>query len=117
MRPVGGGSIGLGLTTAVFTTVSQNSLEDAIASAPVSLTESEQDALHGALAGTESSQEILAQYPGEVGERLVEYVREAFAAGLEWALRMDGALAFGGFLVALFFVGGRLHLRRSRGSP
>jgi EmrB/QacA subfamily drug resistance transporter len=117
MCQVGGGSIGLGLTTAVFTTVSQNSLEDAIASAPVSLTESEQDALHGALAGTESSQEILAQYPGEVGERLVQYVREAFAAGLEWALRMDGALAFGGFLVALFFVGGRLHLRRSRGSP
>ena len=60
------------------------------------------------LAGTDTAGEVLARYPGEAGEQLVELTREAFTAGLRWTLRFDAALAFAGLVLSALYVGGRL---------
>jgi EmrB/QacA subfamily drug resistance transporter len=96
MFQVAGGSVGLGLTTTVFTTAS----EDKLQSAATGLSESEISEVQKVLAGT-----------GHAGERLLELVREAFASGLMWSFRLVALLALCGLVVSVLFVGGRL--RRS----
>jgi len=94
MFQVAGGSVGLGLTTTVFTTASEDKLQSAAAGLP----ESKIEDVQGVLAGTESA--------GSPGERLIELVREAFASGLAWSFRLVAVLALAGLVVSVLFVGG-----------
>jgi EmrB/QacA subfamily drug resistance transporter len=98
MFQVAGGSVGLGLTTTVFTTAS----EDKLQSAATGLSESEISEVQKVLAGT-----------GQAGDRLLELVREAFASGLTWSFRLVAVLALCGLVVSVLFVGGSLLGRRS----
>ena len=108
MFQVAGGSVGLGLTTAVFTTASEDRLQrDARG-----LSEGEIGQVQGVLAGTESAAEVVARQGERAAERLVELVREAFVAGLSWSFRLVAVLALAGLLVSLLFVGGSLLGRR-----
>ena len=106
MFQVAGGSVGLGLTTTVFVTASEDQLQKDLAE--TRLGNAEVDALHGALAGTESSAEILARFSGDVAGRLLELIRDAFASGMQWAFRLIAALALVGLLISVLFVGGSL---------
>jgi EmrB/QacA subfamily drug resistance transporter len=106
MFQVAGGSIGLGLTTTIFITASEDRLQKEAAGA--GLDKEEVDTLHGALAGTESAAQILARFSEKTAERLIELVREAFAAGMQWSFRLVAVLAFLGLLVSVLFVGGSL---------
>jgi MFS family permease len=110
MFQVAGGSIGLGLTTTVFITASKDRLQEDLASS--TLRNGEVDALQGALAGTESATEILRRFSERTAERLLELVREAFAAGMQWSFRLVAALALCGLVVSVLFVGGTLTRRR-----
>jgi MFS family permease len=104
MAQIGGGSIGLGLTTTIFTSLSERKLDSAVGSR---LTDAQSDAAHGVLAGTESGRRVLHEYPG-AGSELLRFVREAFVTGFNWGFRVDAALAFVGVAVAAAFVGNRL---------
>jgi EmrB/QacA subfamily drug resistance transporter len=112
MFQVAGGSVGLGLTTTVFVTASEDRLQRDLAGAR--LDKSEIDTLHGALAGTESSTEILARFSRGVADRMLELIRDAFAAGMQWAFRLVAALALIGVLISILFVGGSLLRGRGR---
>jgi EmrB/QacA subfamily drug resistance transporter len=114
MCQVGGGSIGLGLTTTIVASVASGRVSSDAAAEGISASDEQLDAVHGVLAGTEGSQQVLAQFPADVADRLLEIVRDAFVAGMQWGFRVDTALAFLGLLVSVFFVGGTLHLRRRR---
>ena len=107
MAQIGGGSIGLGLTTTIFTSLSGRKLDSELARVGSPLTDAQSDAAHGILAGTESGKHVLHEYPG-VGGELVGFVREAFVTGFNWAFRVDAALAFVGVAIAAAFVGNRL---------
>jgi hypothetical protein len=113
MFQVAGGSIGLGLTTTVFTTASQDKLRDTAGDA---LSGNQLDAVHGILAGTESARDALERLPAAVAERITELVREAFVAGMQWAFRLVAALALLGVVVSVLAVGGSL-LRARRPAP
>ena len=106
MFQVAGGAIGLGLTTTVFTTASEDKLQSELAD--TRLSNDQIDALHGALAGTDSARPCSARFPGVVGDRLVELIREAFAAGMQWGFRLVAALALAGLVVSVLYVGGSL---------
>jgi MFS family permease len=93
MFQVAGGSVGLGLTTTVFTTAS----EDKLQSAATGLSETQIEDVQGVLAGTESA--------GSPGDQVIELVREAFASGLAWSFRLVAVLALAGLVVSVLFVG------------
>jgi EmrB/QacA subfamily drug resistance transporter len=111
MFQIAGGSVGLGLTTTVFVTASEDRLQKDLAE--TRLDNADVDALHGALAGTESSAEILARFSQRVADRLLELIRDAFAAGMQWAFRLVAALALVGVLISVLSVGGPLRGRRA----
>ena len=104
MFQVAGGSIGLGLTTTVFTTASQDRLQRDAAG----LSDKQVEDVDGVLAGTESAAAVLADQGKAAAERIVETVREAFAAGLSWSFRLVALLALAGLVVSILFVGGSL---------
>src|SRR3954452_21808474 len=95
MFQVAGGSVGLALTTAIFTTASTDKLQGG----PIA----DIDSVRGVLAGTGSA--------GHLPQEVVDLVRESFAAGMQWAFRVVALLALGGLLISVLFVGGSL-LRR-----
>jgi EmrB/QacA subfamily drug resistance transporter len=112
MCQIAGGSIGLGLTTTVFTTASEDALQADLAG--TRLSGAEVDSLHGALAGTDSATELLARFPSATADRLVELVRESFAAGMQWGFRLVALLALAGLVVSVLWVGGTLQRARGR---
>ena len=109
MFQVAGGSVGLGLTTTVFTTASQDRLQRDLKG----LSEKEIEEVQGALAGTESAAEIVARQGAAAADRLIEVVRDAFVTGLNWSFRLVALLALTGLVISVLFVGGSLLGRRS----
>jgi EmrB/QacA subfamily drug resistance transporter len=110
MFQVAGGSVGLGLTTTVFTTAS----EDKLAATEGDFGVEAEDAIHSVLLGTDQGRQLQEQF----GPGALEVAQEAFAAGMQWAFRMDGLLALGGLAVVILFVGGSLlHRRPAPASP
>jgi EmrB/QacA subfamily drug resistance transporter len=109
MFQIAGGSVGLGLTTTVFTTAS----EDRLQRDTKGLSEKEIEEVQGALAGTESAAEIVARQGAAASDRLLEVVRDAFVTGLNWSFRLVALLALAGLVISVLFVGGALLGRRS----
>ncbi len=109
MFQVAGGSVGLALTTTVFTTASEDRLQRDLKG----LSEKEIEEVQGALAGTESAAEIVARQGAAAGDRLLEVVRDAFVNGLNWSFRLVALLALTGLVISVLFVGGSLLGRRS----
>jgi hypothetical protein len=105
MVQVGGGSIGLGLTTAIFSDVSSRHLMTDATEAGIAADPRDLDAVHGVLAGTPSAANALASFPAQVAQELTSLAGDAFVTGMQWAFRVDGLLALGGFLVAIRAVG------------
>jgi EmrB/QacA subfamily drug resistance transporter len=109
MFQVAGGSIGLGLTTTVFTATALDHVRgDRLADR---LTDDQVHAVGNVLSGAESGTRVTAAFP-QVAAELEHLAREAFVAGVHTALRVDAALAAAGFLIVVFFVGGKLRRRR-----
>jgi EmrB/QacA subfamily drug resistance transporter len=108
MFQIGGGAIGLGVTTAIFTLTSENELASSAAGAGTDLTDHQVAVIHGVLAGTDAGTEALAELPKAEQSRVLGFVHDSFVAGFEAGFRYVAIMAAVGFLVALFFVGGRL---------
>lgn len=116
MCQIGGGAIGLGIATTVFTSSSENEVAEKAADAGTKLTGHQEAVLQGDLAGTDAAQEALAQLPPAAMDRITEVVRESFVYGIQVSFRVVAALAVLGMIVALLFVGGRLFGSGLRGS-
>jgi hypothetical protein len=110
MFQIAGGSIGLGLTTAVFTTAAADTVQGSPATA--ALSSAQQADVHGVLSGTDSAREVLARLPSAAADRVVAVVRDAFAAGMQWSFRLVALLALAGLIVTVLRVAGPLRARR-----
>jgi EmrB/QacA subfamily drug resistance transporter len=111
MFQIAGGAVGLGLATTVFTTTSEHKLDSKITDAGLKVNDSESDAAQGILAGTGSAKTALSHFSTQTQEQIRSFVHDAFVSGFQYVFWFCTILAFVGLLVAVFFVGGRLHLR------
>jgi EmrB/QacA subfamily drug resistance transporter len=113
MFQIAGGAIGLGITTTIFTISSEDELAEKAGAAGAELTGHQTDVLHGVLAGTDSGTAALHQLSPSVQATITTIVRESFAVGIQAGFRFVAIAAVLGFLISLFFVGGRLLGRRA----
>jgi hypothetical protein len=93
--------------TTIFTSASENEFADRVA-AVGDVTEQQKHVIQGVLAGTDSGREALSLFGSDAAERVLEIVRDSFVVGIQTGFRVVAAVAIGGFVVALLFVGGRL---------
>ncbi len=113
MFQIAGGAIGLGITTTIFTLSSENELSDKADAAGTHLTDHQTAVLHGVLAGTDSGTAALHQLSSSAQATITGIVRESFATGIQAGFRFVTIAAVLGFLISLFFVGGRLLPQRA----
>jgi MFS family permease len=109
MFQIAGGAIGLGLTTAIFETVSENEVSEKASAAGTSLTESQQNVVHGVLAGTDSGQRAFDQFSAGAADRALEIVRDSFVAGIHAGFRVVAVIAVVGIVISVLFIGDRAH--------
>ncbi|MGH8428551.1 MAG: MFS transporter [Gammaproteobacteria bacterium] len=110
---IAGGSVGLGLVTAVFISAAQESVHAAVVANQLSNVH--EHAVMGVLAGTGTAQQLMHQFPALAGT-LDHMARAAFAAGMQVGFHVVALLGALGFVVALLFVGGRPHVWRKAGA-
>jgi EmrB/QacA subfamily drug resistance transporter len=108
MFQIAGGAIGLGITTTIFTLSSENNLDQRADDHALHLTDQQVSVMHGVLAGTDSGQAALHQLPAAAQDKVMLYVQQSFATGIQAGFRFVTIAAVLGFLISLFFVGGRL---------
>ena len=104
MTELTGGSVGLGLITAVFTSSAQAKVH--AAGVVRGLTQLEEHAVNGILAGTGSAHRLLTEFP-HTSAALNALARNAFVDGTQTAFRVAAGLAALGFVVALLFISGQ----------
>jgi hypothetical protein len=105
MFQIAGGAVGLALSTTVFLLASSNEIQDGAAEVGIDLSTSEIDDIQGVLAGTDTSAELLEQFPSQA-DQLTEIVRDAFVSGMRWTFSFDAALTLIGLGIAIFAVAG-----------
>ena len=93
---------GPGLTTAIVTSVAA----DHVSASAVAdrLTHNQEIAVNKVIAGTDSGQALLHQFPAMANE-LMALAKDALVAGMSAGYVVVGSLAFVGFLIATFGVG------------
>jgi len=114
MCQIAGGAIGLGITTTIFTLTSENDLDEKTAAAGQHLSDHQVSVLHGELAGTDAAAAALKHLGSSAQDTILRIVRESFAVGVQAGFRFVAIAAVLGFLISLFFVGGRLLPQRRR---
>lgn len=112
MFQIAGGALGLGLTTAYFVASSHGALKSNLAAEGIRLSSGQLEKAQGILAGAESYRDLLSSFGPEVVMKITREVPDAFLSGIKDGFMLDALLASLGFLVALFFVAGRLRIRK-----
>jgi hypothetical protein len=114
MFRIAGGSLGLGLTTTVFTTASEDRLQSAAATARVD--EGVREAVQEcSFAGTDSARQAMQSIPADA-EEVLALVRGTFVLGMQWGFRYVAALALIGLVVTVLFVAGSVFRRPGAGT-
>lgn len=104
MFQIGGGAVGLGLTTTVVTLTANTFLRNEIAKLGATFTDAERFATKGVLAGSEGVFQISSQFPADTANKIIAAANNAFVAGISNGFFLGAALAFAGFLVAFIFL-------------
>jgi EmrB/QacA subfamily drug resistance transporter len=115
MCQIGGGAIGVAITTTIFTITSENDLDSKATTAlhGHQLTDHQVAVLHGQLAGTDAARHALNQLPQSAQNVIVPIIKDSFAVGVQAGFRFCAIAAVLGLLISLFFVGGRLLPQRT----
>jgi EmrB/QacA subfamily drug resistance transporter len=104
MFQIAGGAVGLGLTTALFTSRSEDAVVSDATEAGLRLTGEQAAVIHGYLAGTEPGQAAFNKFDTSVADRVLDVVRESFVTGVAFSLRVIAAIALVGLLIAILGV-------------
>ena len=104
MFQIAGGAVGLGLTTMIFTTRSEDEVVSDAAEVGLRMSGEQAGVIHGVLAGTEPGEKAFAEFPASVADRVLDVVRDSFVAGAQLSLRVVAAIALVGVIVAFLWV-------------
>ncbi|MGI8676066.1 MAG: hypothetical protein ACR2JT_03930 [Nocardioidaceae bacterium] len=81
-------------------------MTDQVRAESVPLSEREQTAVQGLLAGTESAQQVTNRRSSAAADTVETIVRESFGSGMQWPFGLVALLALVGMLVTVTSIGG-----------
>ena len=101
MFQIAGGAIGLGLTTALFTSRSEDLVVSEASDAGLTMTGDQAGVIHGYLAGTEPGNAAFNQFDTSVADKVLDVVKDSFVGGIQLSLRVVAAIALVGLVIAI----------------
>ncbi len=101
MFQIAGGAVGLGLTTALFTTRSEDRVVSDAADLGLRMTGEQSAVIHGVLAGTDPGTAAFNDFGTSVADRLLDVVKDSFVSGVQFSLRVVAAIALVGLVIAI----------------
>jgi EmrB/QacA subfamily drug resistance transporter len=101
MFQIAGGAVGLGLTTALFTSRSEDLVVSLAHDRGLPDTSQQAGVIHGVLAGTEPGNAAFHQFDASVADKVLDVVRDSFVAGAQFSLRVVAAIALIGLVIAI----------------
>jgi EmrB/QacA subfamily drug resistance transporter len=101
MFQIAGGAMGLGLTTALFTSRSEDLVISQAHDAGLQMTGHQAGVIHGVLAGTEPGQAAFHQFDTSVADKVLEVVKDSFVGGVQLSLRVVTGIALVGLVIAI----------------
>ncbi len=101
MFQIAGGAIGLGLTTALFTSRSEDLVVSEASHAGLHMTGDRAGVIHGYLAGTEPGTAAFNQFDSSVADKVLDVVKDSFVGGIQLSLRVVAAIAVIGLIIAI----------------
>jgi len=104
MFQIAGGAIGLGLTTALFTSRSEDLVVSEAADNGLKLSGDQAGVIHGYLAGTEPGNAAFEQFDTSVADKVLDVVKDSFVGGIQLSLRVVAAIALVGLVIAIIGV-------------
>ena len=104
MFQIAGGAIGLGLTTALFTSRSEDLVVSEAADNGLQMTGDQAGVIHGFLAGTEPGDAAFEQFDTSVADKVLDVVKDSFVGGIQLSLRVVAAIALVGLVIAIIGV-------------
>ena len=104
MFQIAGGAIGLGLTTALFTSRSEDLVVSEAADNGLQMTGDQAGVIHGYLAGTEPGNAAFEQFDTSVADKVLDVVKDSFVGGIQLSLRVVAAIALVGLVIAIIGV-------------
>ncbi len=101
MFQIAGGAVGLGLTTAIFTSRSEDAVVSDGAALGLRMTGEQSGVIHGVLAGTEPGTAAFNDFGSSVADELLDVVKDSFVTGVQVSLRVVAAIALVGLIIAI----------------
>jgi len=101
MFQIAGGAIGLGLTTALFTSRSEDVVVSEAQAVGLRMTGDQAGVIHGVLAGTEPGTAAFNQFDTSVADQVLDVVKDSFVSGVQLSLRVVSAIALIGLVIAI----------------
>ena len=101
MFQIAGGAMGLGLTTALFTSRSEDLIVSVAQDRGLPDTSEQSGVIHGVLAGTEPGEAAFRQFDTSVADKVLDVVKDSFVGGVQLSLRVVAAIALVGLVIAI----------------
>ncbi|MDX6580916.1 MAG: hypothetical protein QOI10_100 [Solirubrobacterales bacterium] len=101
MFQIAGGAMGLGLTTALFTSRSEDLVVSQAHDAGLQMTGDQAGVIHGVLAGTTPGEDAFHQFDASVADKVLDVVKDSFVGGVQLSLRVVAAIALVGLVIAI----------------
>ena len=111
MGRVVGAAIGIALTTAIFTTFSENKLGDELNNAGFNFSDETVSKLDGLLINTDTASGIISGFSSSEAAQILSLIEDAFMIGYRSGMLVNAIIGVFGFLIVLFFVGGPFRIK------
>ena len=104
MFQIGGGALGLAVSTTIFSADAKRNIGSLLDIAGISVTEGQQTAMYNYLSGFGLKSELLKEYSTQVGDKIISIIHDSYLFGLHDAMLFVSAIAIAGGVVSYFFI-------------
>lgn len=104
MFQIGGGALGLAISTTIFTADGKRSIGSLLDIAGISVTQGQKTAMYNYLSGFGLKDELLKEYGTRLGDKIISIIHDSYLFGLHDAMLFVSAIAIAGGVISLFFI-------------
>ncbi len=104
MFQIGGGALGLAISTTIFTADGKRSIGGLLDIAGITASEGQKSAMVNFVSGLGSKSDLLKEFSPQLSDKIISIVHDSYLFGLHDAMLFVSAIAIVGGVISLFFI-------------